>query len=307
MIELTWEIPERLEGLEALLDRVADCAFRMEGVLNGAMSIRIVDDEAIRELNKQTRGIDRATDVLSFPSVNYRPGTTARDDPKRVRREYDPALGGPYMGDCVISLEHARAQAREFGHSLTRELSYLTAHSCLHLLGYDHMTEPDKKRMRAMEEAVMEALGLTRDNPEEIIREVHPVTDKQLFDLACEAMENSYSPYSRFRVGACLLASDGRTFQGCNIENASYGATICAERCAVSNAVIHGAKSFTAIAVVGSSGWAWPCGICRQVLNEFSDDMRVICGELGGTFEVVPLSELLPHSFGPKDLGVEAQ
>ena len=87
----------------------------------------------------------------------------------------------------------------------------------------------------------------------------------------------------------------------------SYGATICAERCAVSNAVIHGARRFTAIAIVGSSGWAWPCGICRQVLNEFSDDLRVIVGEYGGRFEVLPLSELLPKSFGPRDLGVEVE
>ena len=135
--------------------------------------------------------------------------------------------------------------------------------------------------------------------------EEDPMTDKQLFDLACEAMHRAYTPYSNFKVGACLLSSDGRTFQGCNIENASYGATICAERSAVSRAVMEGARSFTAIAVVGSSAQAWPCGICRQVLNEFSDGMRVICGQYGQGFDVVPLAELLPHSFGPEHLGVQ--
>ena len=281
MIELTWEVPERIEGLEALLDRVADCAFALEGVERGAMSIRIVSPDAIRAVNRETR-----------------------DNPARVRREYDPSCGGPYLGDCVICLDRARSQAEEYGHSLARELGYLTAHSCFHLLGYDHMTDADKRRMRAMEEAVMERLQLGRDQAE-TLKEV-TMTDRELFDLACEAMHSAYSPYSHFQVGACLLSSDGRTFQGCNIENASYGATICAERCAVSNALIHGARSFTAIAIVGSTAPAWPCGICRQVLNEFSDDLRVICGQYGGDFEVVPLAELLPRSFGPKDLGVEA-
>ena len=135
--------------------------------------------------------------------------------------------------------------------------------------------------------------------------EEEPMTDQQLFGLACEAMHRAYAPYSGFKVGACLLSSDGRAFQGCNIENASYGATICAERSAVSRAMTEGARSFTAIAVVGSSAQAWPCGICRQVLNEFSDNMRVLCGQYGQDFEVVPLAELLPHSFGPEHLGVQ--
>ena len=128
------------------------------------------------------------------------------------------------------------------------------------------------------------------------------MTDQQLFDLACEAMRRSISPIPASWAPPAF--SDGRTFQG-NIENASYGATICAERSAVSRAVMEGARSFTAIAVVGSSAQAWPCGICRQVLNEFSDNMRVICGQYGQGFDVVPLAELLPHSFGPEHLGVQ--
>ena len=303
-IELTWDIPDRIEGLDALLERVADLAFSLEGIERAAVCIRVVDDDAIREINRETRGIDRATDVLSFPTVNYPRSTTARDNLARVRREYDPYFGCPCLGDCVISLERARAQAAEFGHSLARELGYLTAHSCFHLLGYDHMNDEDKRRMRRMEERVMDALALTREAAE-IFEEGQTMTDRQLFDLACEAMQRAYAPYSNFKVGACLLSSDGRTFQGCNIENASYGATICAERCAVSTAIASGARRFTAIAIVGSDAQSWPCGICRQVLNEFSDDMRVICGQYGKDFEVVKLSELLPRSFGPEDLGVQ--
>lgn len=130
------------------------------------------------------------------------------------------------------------------------------------------------------------------------------MTDQKLFELACEAQADAYVPYSQFRVGASLLSDDGRVFKGCNIENASYGATICAERAAVCAAVTQGATRFTAIAVVSDDAPAWPCGICRQVLNEFSEDLRIICGaSKTGKYEAVKLSELLPHSFGPKDLG----
>jgi cytidine deaminase len=129
------------------------------------------------------------------------------------------------------------------------------------------------------------------------------MTDRELFDLACGALKNAYAPYSHYRVGACLLAEDGRVFTGCNVENASFGGTICAERTAVVKAVSEGARAFTAIAVVGEKDDAWPCGICRQVLNEFSKDMRVICGACDtGRFTALPLSELLPRSFGPEDL-----
>lgn len=130
------------------------------------------------------------------------------------------------------------------------------------------------------------------------------VTDERLIELATQAMEKAYAPYSGYRVGACLLDVDGNTYTGCNIENASYGATICAERSAVARAVSEGARRFTAIAVVGSGSVAWPCGICRQVLNEFSEDMRVIAGQAGKGYEVATLQELLPHSFGAKDLDI---
>ena len=117
------------------------------------------------------------------------------------------------------------------------------------------------------------------------------MTHERLFELACQARENSYAPYSQFRVGACILADDGRTFQGCNFENSSYGATICAERCAAGNAV-------------AANTAAWPCGICRQVLREFACDldMPVIVGSAGGEFIVRTLGDLLPESFGPEYL-----
>ena len=299
-IELQWEIPvpRDLEGLEVLLDRVAQACFEAEGVNGAGFCVRIVDDEAIRALNRQMRHIDSVTDVLSFPTVAYPSGKTARQCPKRVAREFDPSMGCANLGDCVINLNRARLQAEEYGHSLKRELSYLAAHSAFHLMGYDHMNEEEKRQMRQMEEKALAAAGVPRQEDE--------IDFDRLFALAGEAMQMSYSPYSRFKVGACILAEDGRAFKGCNFENASYGATICAERCAAGNAIANGARRFKAIAIVGSSAAAWPCGICRQVLREFSDlDMPVIVGEYGKGYAIKTLGELLPESFGPEELGVD--
>ena len=129
------------------------------------------------------------------------------------------------------------------------------------------------------------------------------MTDRELFERARAMLDMAYVPYSKFKVGACLLTSDGRTFTGCNVENASYGATICAERTAVVKAVSEGATSFKKIAIVGVDAPAWPCGICRQVLYEFSDDLEVVCGAAStGEYEVVKLTDILPKAFGPKDL-----
>ncbi len=301
-IELQWDIPvsEGMDGLEGLLERVADACFDAEGIDDAGFCVRIVDDEQIRSLNLLHRGIDSPTDVLSFPTVTYPTGKTARDCPRRVSREYDPVMGCANLGDCVINLGRARSQADEYGHSLQRELGYLTAHSAFHLMGYDHMNEEEKAVMRSMEERALSAVGITREG--------EAPSHEQLFKLACEAMRNSYSPYSHFKVGACILTEDGRTFKGCNFENASYGASICAERCAASCAIAAGARRFAAIAIVGSTAPAWPCGICRQVLREFSDSsLPVIVGQFGKGFAVKTLGELLPESFGPEDLGVRTE
>ena len=126
------------------------------------------------------------------------------------------------------------------------------------------------------------------------------MTHEDCISLAIEALENSYSPYSHFRVGACLVTPEGDVFTGANFENASFGATICAERCAVGNAIAHGKRSFSKIYISCDSGYAWPCGICRQVLNEFrSGDMEVWVGSKDSPWQMKKLSELLPNGFGP--------
>lgn len=126
---------------------------------------------------------------------------------------------------------------------------------------------------------------------------------KQLIAAACEARKHAYAPYSKFRVGAALLSADGRVFTGCNVENASYGLTICAERVALGNAIAQGAKKFVAIAVVyDAKKEAVPCGACRQVLREFGEQMVVLCATTRGTYTARTVSELLPASFGPEQL-----
>ena len=129
------------------------------------------------------------------------------------------------------------------------------------------------------------------------------MTNKELIDLAIKARENSYSPYSGFRVGAALLADDGRVFCGTNVENASYSLTCCAERTALFSAVASGCTGFAAIAIVGGrdtapSEFCTPCGACRQALSEFSPNgaLKIVLFN-GNEEKEFPLSALLPHSF----------
>lgn len=135
---------------------------------------------------------------------------------------------------------------------------------------------------------------------------------KQLIHLAFEARMQSYSQYSEYAVGAALLCADQSIYTGCNIENASYGATMCAERTAVFKAVSEGHTSFLAIAIVGGkknqavTDYAFPCGICRQVLREFSnpDEMKVVVATGVNDYKEWTLAQLLPESFGPESLNV---
>lgn len=124
-------------------------------------------------------------------------------------------------------------------------------------------------------------------------------TDFELMTIAEEMCEKAYAPYSGFKVGAALLSEDGRVFTGCNVENATYGATICAERTAAVKAVSEGVTKFAAIAITNAGGGlTYPCGICRQVLSEFADeDMRVILKDKKGHITVHTLGELMPFSF----------
>ena len=133
------------------------------------------------------------------------------------------------------------------------------------------------------------------------------MTNSELINLAIKAMDNSYSPYSRFKVGAALLCENDKVYTGCNIENAAYSPTNCAERTAFFKAIYDGHRDFNAIAVCGGkdgviTGGFPPCGVCRQVMREFcEDDFLIYMAGPGGSYETVTLSQLLPYSFRARE------
>ncbi len=130
------------------------------------------------------------------------------------------------------------------------------------------------------------------------------MTDQELVELAFTMLERSYVPYSHFPVGAALLCADGSVYTGCNVENAAYGSTICAERTALVKAVSEGHRDdFVRLAVVGNSDdYCWPCGACRQMLYEFAPELALLVGRRDRTFTALTLADLLPHGFGPRSL-----
>ena len=136
---------------EKLINTVVSAALKYEGVKDDAeVSFTLTDNEEIHRLNKKHRGIDRPTDVLSFPLIDF--NTESIEDTE----------GTLYLGDIIISIDKAKAQAEEYGHSLERELGFLTAHSMLHLLGYDHMVPEEEKVVFAKQEEILKSIGLTR-------------------------------------------------------------------------------------------------------------------------------------------------
>ena len=147
------------------IEETIDFTLEDQGVsYEGEVSVLLVDNDLIREINRDHRNIDKATDVLSFPMIEYEKGKTFRD------LYADHEFGAEFfdgdallLGDIVISMEKAEEQASEYGHSVKREVCYLTVHSVLHLLGYDHMNDSDKRKMRDTEERILNELKITRD------------------------------------------------------------------------------------------------------------------------------------------------
>ena len=154
------ELEDGLEEWEELLKKVITAALDAERVeVPCEVDVLLTDDEGIHEINLEQRGVDRPTDVLSFPMFEFLPG----EPPTPETAETDPDTDLLPLGDMVISLERAEAQGEEYGHGTRREVAYLAVHSVLHLLGYDHMDDGEMKaQMRAREEAILGALGITR-------------------------------------------------------------------------------------------------------------------------------------------------
>ena len=151
-------MPGISDSRRAFIRKIIRTALASEGVdFPCEVDVLLTDDEAIHRINREMRQVDRSTDVLSFPEFDLHPGQLPTEE------DADPGTGLVPLGDMVISMEHVAAQAKEYGHSTRRDLAYLGVHSVLHLLGYDHLDEgPQKKQMRAREEAILAELGIAR-------------------------------------------------------------------------------------------------------------------------------------------------
>ena len=245
------------------------------------VSVTLVDEVEIRKINNNFRNIDKVTDVISF-ALN--------------EGEEPEIFGGAeevLLGEIVVCVEQAKRQAKEYGHSTEREIAYLSVHGMLHLLGYDHMTDEDKKVMRQEEEHVMEKLNLKRS----VLS-----NEKMLLEKALLARKNAYAPYSGFKVGAALLTGKGDVFTGTNVENSSFGLSICAERLAIFNAINDGQKDIAEILVVGESTEPlMPCGACRQVMLEFGVE-KIHAANTKGKVKTYSLDKILPDAFSKNNL-----
>ncbi|MCM1025184.1 MAG: rRNA maturation RNase YbeY [Roseburia sp.] len=154
---LPFDLQETAEKVcEAVLDREG-CPYEIQ------INVVLTDNEGIREMNRETRGIDSATDVLSFPNVDFEEAGKFQIDENREADYFDPDTGELLLGDILISVEKVREQAESYGHSLRREFAFLVAHSMLHLCGYDHMEAEEARVMERKQEEVLSGLGITRN------------------------------------------------------------------------------------------------------------------------------------------------
>jgi probable rRNA maturation factor len=161
-VKIEWITRELLpEEIIHHMETVAEKSILCEGLsLSCSVSVRLCSDEEIRSVNARFRNIDKSTDVLSFPSVAFPKGKTARLCEKMLKNEYDDESSSCFLGDIIISVPHVIAQAQEYGHSVMREACYLLAHGMCHLMGYDHMQEDEKRIMREMEEKILFSSGI---------------------------------------------------------------------------------------------------------------------------------------------------
>ena len=161
--ESEWE-GEIFPDCEAVLRSVFEAACDyVQCPYECTVNMLLTDDSAIHSMNREFRDTDRATDVLSFPMIDYTEPGSFDGVEEQSEQYFDPDSGELLLGDIVISVERAIAQAAEYGHSLKREMAFLTAHSMLHLFGYDHMRDDEREEMERMQEEILAKLGITRD------------------------------------------------------------------------------------------------------------------------------------------------
>jgi len=291
----------------AIFDR-KDYDLSLPRIIRHSVRAIIIEENKVALLYSHKYGI------YVFPGGNIEDGETHIDALIRETKEEAGLIVKPRSIQAFGAVTEIRKDTKE--ENIFEQRDYFYTCDVESMITEQHLTAGEKESGYQLQLVSLDkAISINEGNRREqkwvetetyvlkLLRGDSDMDDHSLFQRACEALQRAYAPYSNFRVGACILAEDGRAFTGCNVENASYGATLCAERVAAAKAVSGGARSFTAIAVAGEFAVAWPCGVCRQFLNEFAaDGMRVIVGKAGGEFEVAAFSELLPHAFGPKEL-----
>lgn len=247
------------------LEDLVNFVLKEEGKdFRGQLVVAFIGEERMRDVKRRFFHLDEVGDVVSF---------LYGEDPDGV------------WGEILVCVPLACETSKNRGVPLSEELSFLVVHGLLHLLGYDDEALEEHQRMMERTEELLSAYQREKER-------------EKLLRSAMKALEFAYAPYSSFRVGAALRARDGRVFAGCNVENASFGVTLCAERVALGKAISEGAREFEAIAIVSEGvDFCFPCGACRQALAEFGLDIEVIAGNRSGAYLAKPLRELLPLSF----------
>lgn len=263
------ELASRVKGVKIsrrMLQDVAMLVFREEKVSpRGILSVGFLGEEEIRAVKREFFNQDIDTDVVAFPY--------GEDDRDKV------------WGEILICIPVAQRQAAERKTKVEEEILFLFIHGLLHLLGYQDATEKERNAMDTRSTQFFYLFS------EWQLR-------KKLVQEAWRAKNFAYAPYSHFRVGVALLGGEKKIFTGCNVENASFGLTICAERVALFKAVSMGIQKFEKIAIVSdSSSMCLPCGACRQVLAEFAPSLEIISATASLDFQIFQLEDLLPHRF----------
>ena len=256
-----------------------ETAFNSKYNTEKEISLIIVSTEEIHRLNNEYRHIDRPTDVLSF-------------------EEYEDDS----LGEIFICDDKVKEQAKSYEHSLEREFAFLLSHGMFHLLGYDHQDETHEKIMIELQEDLLKNTDYAK---------INYLSNEEIEKLEAEALKyynNAYTPYSHFHVGASLLLNDGTLYGGCNIENASYGLSNCAERTVLFKLYSEGytKNDIKALLIIGETNDAIsPCGACRQVMSELMNlNTLVVLTNLNHKRRYFSVKELLPYNFSQGDLNV---
>lgn len=250
------------------LEKLLQLVLKEENVdLSGTLNLVLVEEEKMRELKERFFGKKESSDVMSFFYGEEKDKT---------------------WGEIIICIPVALRQVQEAGNSVDDELSLLFIHGLLHCLGYDDRAPQDLHIMKEKQEHYLNTF------------KKHLLFEK-LIDEAQKQLDLSYAPYSGYKVASALLCTNGKIVTGVNVENASFGLSICAERVAVSKAISMGLQNFEAIAIVSEKkDFCYPCGACLQVLAEFSPEMQVLVARSREDFKIFNLKELLPCSFSLK-------